>query len=187
MYGKVRTAFEKRGHYAISCDILPCETKGCHYWGRVEDIINNDWDLIIAHPPCTYLCNSGVSWLHRDQSRWGKMIKAAKFFKMILENKCPKIAIENPIMHKYAIDIIGRRQDQVIQPYMFGHPERKATCLWLKNLEKIEQTNNVKHVMDSLPKKQSQRIHYASPSKDRWKIRSETFQGIADAMATQWG
>ena len=115
------------------------------------------------------------------------MIKAAKFFKMILENKCPKIAIENPIMHKYAIDIIGRRQDQVIQPYMFGHPERKATCLWLKNLEKIEQTNNVKHVMDSLPKKQSQRIHYASPSKDRWKIRSETFQGIADAMATQWG
>ena len=115
------------------------------------------------------------------------MVGGAKFFKTLLEADVPHIAIENPIMHKYAVEIIGRRQDQLVQPYMFGHPERKATCFWLKNLPPLRETNNVKAEMEQLPKSEAQRIHYTPPSEDRWKIRSTTFQGIAGAMATQWG
>ena len=114
------------------------------------------------------------------------MQKGVLFFKKLLDAPIPMIAVENPIMHKYAVEIIGRRQDQVIQPFMFGHPERKATCLWLENLPKLKPTKDVKLEMELLPKKESQRIHYASPGKDRWKLRSRTFPGIAEAMATQW-
>jgi len=185
--GRVRDAFLKLGFNAVSCDLLPTESRGPHYQGDICDILDEGWDLMIAHPPCTYLANSGVSWLYRQKGRWEKMRHGAAFFKMLLDADIPHIAIENPIMHKYAVEIIGRRQDQLVQPYMFGHPERKATCFWLKNLPPLKETNNVKNEMNKLPKREAQRIHYASPGPERWKIRSRTFQGIADAMADQWG
>ena len=135
--GIVRDAFAAKGHNAWSCDILPSERPGNHHQSDVLDIINNGWDLIIAHPPCTYLCNSGVRWLHEREERWDQMREGAEFFKKMLKARCPKIAVENPIMHKYAVEIIGHRQDQVIQPWMFGDNESKAVCLWLKGLPKL--------------------------------------------------
>lgn len=186
--GKVREAFRKLGHDAWSCDLLPADDNSpYHYQGDVFDIINDGWDLMIAHPPCTYLTNAGVSWLYRKEGRWEQMREGAEFFKLLMDAPIPKIAVENPIMHKYAVEIIGRRQDQVIQPWMFGHMEQKATCLWLKGLPPLTSTNNVREEMSKLPKTVQQRLHYLPPSKDRWKIRSETYQGIADAFAEQWG
>ena len=186
--GKVREAFRRLGHDAWSCDLLPADDNSpYHYQGDVFDIIDQGWDLMIAHPPCTYLTNAGVSWLYRKEGRWDQMKDGAEFFRRLLDAPIPKIAVENPIMHKYAVEIIGRRQDQVIQPWMFGHMEQKGTCLWLKGLPELKPTNNVKEEMLKLPKTVSQRLHYLPPSKDRWKIRSETYQGIADAMAGQWG
>lgn len=186
--GRVRDAFIKRGHTAVSCDLLPTDSPGPHYKGDVLDIINDGWDLMIAHPPCTYMTNSGVSWLHKDPNRWALLDDAAKFFNLLLNAPVKRIAIENPIMHKYAKERIGnRKQNQVIQPWMFGHTEQKATCLWLKNLPLLQQTNNVKDAMMQLPDNERQRLHYLPPSKDRWKLRSTTYQGIADAMAAQWG
>lgn len=186
--GTVRDAFLAKGHDAVSCDLLPTDKSGPHYQGDVFDIINDNWDLMIAHPPCTYLCNSGVSWLYSKPGRWENMKESALFFKSLLEvEHIPRIAVENPIMHKYAKQIIGVTQTQLIQPYMFGNMERKATCLWLKGLPKLEETENVKDEMEKLPKNKQQRLHYAPPSKDRWKIRSKTYDGIAKAMADQWG
>lgn len=156
--GKVRDSFIKMGHEAVSCDLLPSESNfGPHYQGDVLDILENGWDILIAHPPCTYLCNSGVSWLHKDPERWDKMVEGANFFKKLLMCNIPKIAIENPIMHKYAVEIIGRRQDQVIQPWMFGHGETKATCLWLKGLPLLKPTNIVSG--------REQRLHKLPPSR----------------------
>lgn len=177
--GKVRDAFIKKGHNAISVDFLPTEKPGPHIQGDGIYLLNHEWDMIIGHPPCTFLCNSGVSWLHKDISRWEKMVDAAKLFKTLLNANCDKICIENPIMHKYAVAIIGRRQDQVIQPWQFGHGETKATCLWLKGLEPLKPTD----IVDG----REQRLHKLPPSKDRGKLRSETYQGVADAMAAQWG
>ncbi|UCC87929.1 MAG: hypothetical protein JSV81_01150 [Anaerolineales bacterium] len=186
--GRVRDAFIKRGHDAMSCDILPTDVDGPHYQGDVRDILNDGWDLMIAHPPCTYLTNSGVTWLHKDPSRWAKLDEGAAFFKMLLEAPVDRIAVENPIMHKYAKERIGGvKQSQVVQPWMFGHMEQKATCLWLKGLPMLKPTKDVKAEMMALPDSERQRLHYLPPSKDRWKKRSETFQGIADAMAEQWG
>lgn len=186
--GKVREAFRKLGHDAWSCDLLPADDNSpYHYQCDVLELLDKGWDLMIAHPPCTYLTNAGVSWLYKQPGRRDKMKDGAEFFKKLLNAPIPRIAVENPIMHKYAVEIIGRRQDQVLQPYMFGHMERKGTCLWLKGLPKLVETNNVKTEMLKLPKNVQQRLHYLPPSKDRWKIRSETFQGIADAMASQWG
>lgn len=186
--GKVREAFRKLGHDAWSCDLLPADDDSpYHYQCDVLTLLDKGWDMMIAHPPCTYLTNAGVTWLHRQPGRWDKMREGAEFFKRLLEADIPLIAVENPIMHKYAVEIIGRRQDQVIQPWMFGHTERKGTCLWLKGLPPLTSTNNVKAEMLKLPKNQQQRLHYLPPSKDRWKLRSETYQGIADAIAEQWG
>ena len=186
--GTVRDAFIALGHDAMSCDLLPTDKPGPHYQGDVFDIINDSWDLMIAHPPCTYLTNSGVTWLHKDPSRWDKLDEGAAFFKALLNLKIPKIAIENPIMHKYAKERIGNvKQTQIIQPWMFGHKEQKATCLWLKGLPPLTATNNVKEAMLNLPKRERERLHYLPPSPNRWKIRSTTFQGIANAMAIQWG
>jgi hypothetical protein len=176
--GIVRDAFIKRGHDAISCDLLPSDTDGPHIQGDLTQVDLSKFDLMVAHPPCTYLCNSGVCWLHRDKSRWDKMREGAEFFKFLLNAKVAKIAVENPIMHKYAVEIIGRRQDQVIQPWQFGHGETKATCLWLKGLSPLKPTKIVEGRV--------QRLHLLPPSKDRWKLRSTTYQGIADAMAEQW-
>ena len=185
--GTVRDAFTKLGHDATSCDLLPSDRPGKHYQGDVFDIINDGWDLMIAHPPCTYLCNSGVCWLHKDKSRWDKMRDGAEFFKKLLNADIPKKCIENPVMHKYAKEIIGVNQTQVVQPFMFGHMERKATCLWLSGLPPLVEIDNVYEEMMKLPKRERERLHYLPPSKDRWKLRSTTYQGIADAMAAQWG
>jgi len=186
--GTVRDAFLARGHFAMSCDLLASDREGPHYQGSVADIIGNGWDLMIAHPPCTYLTNSGVCHLHKDPARWGKLDEGAAFFKMLLDADIPRIAVENPIMHGHAKERIGNvKQTQVVQPWMFGHMEQKATCLWLKGLPPLRETRNVKQQMLALPKSQRERLHYLSPSPDRWKLRSTTFQGIADAMASQWG
>ncbi len=185
--GRVRDAFAKLGHDAWSCDILDSESPGNHIKDDVLNHLDKNWDLIVAHPPCTYLSNSGVMWLHKQEGRWEKMKAAAGFFKRFLEVDCPRVAIENPIMHKYGKELIGENQSQVIQPYMFGHKEQKATCLWLKGLKPLVETDNVKQEMMKLSNKERQRLHYLPPSKDRAKLRSMTFQGIADAMASQWG
>jgi len=185
--GVVRDAFIARGHDAMSCDILPTDKPGPHYQGDVFDVLNDGWDLMIAHPPCTYLSNSGVCHLHKSTDRWLKLFDGAAFFKRLLDADIRRIAVENPIMHKYGKQLIGGvRQSQVIQPWMFGHTEQKATCLWLKGLPDLEPTNNVRDAMMKLPKNQREKLHYLPPSPERAKLRSTTFQGIADAMAEQW-
>ena len=184
----VTKEFRKLGHEAYSCDIEPC-SGGHPEWHLQQGVIpllKEQWDLMIAHPPCTYLSNSGVSWLYRKEGRWQQMVDGALFFKTLLDADIPRIAIENPIMHKYAKEIIGRGQDQVIQPWMFGHPEQKATCLWLKNLPKLQPTENVKHKLKTLPDSERQKLHWLPPGPDRAKLRSKTFPGIARAMARQW-
>lgn len=188
--GTVRDAFRARGHDAWSCDILPTDADPAwHIQGdAVEVAYGQDWDLMIAHPPCTYLTNSGVTWLHKDPTRWTKLDDAAAFFKRLYDAPIERKCIENPIMHKYAKERIGGiKQSQVIQPWMFGHTEQKATCLWLQGLPELKPTNNLKEQMMALPDNERQRLHYLPPSADRWKLRSTTFKGIADAMAEQWG
>jgi len=186
--GTVRDAFIRAGHDAMSCDLLPTDAAGPHYQGDVKYVLDDEWDLLIAHPPCTYMTNSGVSWLHKDPARWALLDDAAAFFNLLLDAPVKRIAVENPIMHKYAKERIGnRKQNQVVQPWMFGHMEQKGTCLWLKNLPLLTATNNVKAEMLLLPDNERQRLHYLSPGPDRWKLRSKTYQGIADAMAAQWG
>lgn len=185
--GVVRDEFIARGHDAYSCDLLESETPGPHYQGNVFDIINEGWDLMIAHPPCTYLSNSGVCWLKTDPTRHAKMVDGAEFFKKLLNANIPKIAVENPVMHGYAKTIIGATQTQVIQPWMFGHMEQKATCLWLKGLPPLVPTRNVRKKMLTLPMHARQRLHYLSPGPERAHIRSITFKGIARAFAEQWG
>lgn len=184
--GVVREAFKSRGHDAWSIDLLPTEQDGNHIQGDVLNVLSDGWDLLIAHPPCTYLANSGVRWLYvtgespkRNSERWTKMEEASKFFKALLKAPINKIAIENPIMHRYAKEIIGRGHDQIIQPWQFGHGETKGTGLWLVNLPLLVSTQIVEG--------RRPRVHYESPSPDRWKSRSRTLQGIADAMAIQWG
>jgi len=185
----VTIELRKLGHEAFSCDIMEC-SGGHPEWHIQRDAIavanREHWDMMIAHPPCTYLSNSGVCWLHKDESRWGKLQDGASFFKKLLDSPIERIAVENPIPHKYAVEIIGRKYDQLVQPYMFGHPESKATCFWLKNLPKLTETNNVKEEFESLPKNVAQRLHYLPPGKDRAMLRSKTFPGIAKAIAKQW-
>lgn len=184
--GTVRDAFAALGWDAWSCDFLPTEKPGNHHQGDVREIINDGWDILVAHPTCTYMTNSGVCWLHKSPERWVKLFEAADFFCEMLESKVPHIAVENPVMHKYAKRLVRARQTQVVQPWMFGHMEGKATCLWLKNLPPLIPTNNVKAEMMKLPINQRQRLHYLPPGPDRWKQRSKTYEGIAAAMANQW-
>lgn len=184
--GTVRDAFTALGHDATSCDLLPTETPGQHYQGDVFNIIDQGWDLLIGHPPCTYLTNSGVRWLHSDPQRWQHLIDGAVFFRRLLEAPIPRVAIENPIMHRYATKIVGRKHDQLIQPWMFGHPEQKGTGLWLRGLPPLIGTEDVRAVMDHLPERERSRIHYMPQTKDRSKLRSVTYAGIAAAMAAQW-
>ena len=173
--GRVRDAFIKRGHDAISCDLLPTDSPGPHYKGDVFDIINDGFDLMIAHPPCTHLAVSGARHFARKRES-GEQQQAIDFFMQLALLPIPKKAIENPIC---IMSRIWRKPDQIIQPWMFGHGETKATCLWLEGLEKLTPTNIVDGRED--------RIHKMPPSPDRWKLRSTTYQGIADAMANQWG
>ena len=184
--GVVRDAFLAMGHDAMSCDLLPTDSPGPHYQGDVMDIVGEGWDLMIAHPPCTYLANSGVSWLYKQPKRWKKMIAGAVFFRDLLTCNIPRIAVENPVMHGYAKSIVGQQQSQTIQPYMFGHMEQKATCLWLKGLPLLQPTSDLRRETMALPDNERQRLHYLPPSEDRWKLRSTTYKGIAEAMAAQW-
>lgn len=189
--GTVRDAFLKLGHDAVSCDLLPTEVEGPHFQGDVTEILHAGWDLLIAHPPCTFLTVAGAAWLyHPDDkhlptserrphpkfpNRRKDQREALEFVRMLMAAPIPMIAVENPIS---VISSQIRKPDQVIQPWMFGHGETKATCLWLKNLPKLQPTNIVEG--------REQRLHKLPPSPDRWKLRSKTYQGIADAMADQW-
>lgn len=175
------------GHTAMSCDLIDCSGghPEWHYKNDIFEVIKqyDNIDLFIAHPPCTYLANSGVRWLYnkdgsKNEDRWNKMIEAALFFKQLLNTDCEHIAIENPIMHKHAMEIIGVKPTQVIQPWQFGHGETKATCLWLKGLPKLEPTD----IVDG----REQKMWKLPPSPDRQKLRSKTYKGIAKAIANQW-
>jgi hypothetical protein len=185
--GAVRDAFIAAGHDATSCDLLPTDAPGPHYQGDVRHILRDGWDLMVAHPPCTYLALSGVRWLYTQPLRWQDLIDGAVFFRALLEAPIERIAVENPIMHNWAARIVGQKQAQIVQPWMFGHPERKGTGLWLKNLPRLNPTNDVRDEMATLTRQQQHRIHHLSPTVDRWKLRSATFPGLAAAMADQWG
>ena len=180
--GRVRDAFIAQGHDAISCDLLPTERVGPHYQGNVFDIINDGFDLMVAHPPCTDLAVSGAAWFAKKRAD-GSQQKSIEFFMALANANIPKICIENPIG---IMSTLWRKPSQIIQPWMFGHPESKATCLWLKGIPLLIPTKNVKPEMELLPRNKQMRMHYLPPSPNRWKVRSETYQGIADAMAERW-
>lgn len=192
-------AFRARGHEAFSCDISPTDgNPDWHFQTDLFNAIDDSYDLYIFHPPCTYLSNSGVChlWItpYKDapkkilnSERWIQMVDGAHFFKRILDLPYTKICIENPIPHGYAIEKIGQKYTQIIHPWMFGHMEQKATCLWLKGLPKLVETDNVKEQMLALPKKERERLHYLSPGPNRAKERAKTYDGIGQAMAMQWG
>ena len=172
--GAVRDAFTKGGHDAMSCDLLPAETPGQHYQGDVRDVLDYPWDLMIAHPPCTHLSVSGAR--HFAEKRMdGRQQSAVSFFMALARAPIPKIAIENPVC---IMSRMWRKPDQIIQPWQFGHGETKATCLWLRGLPLLVPTD----VVDG----REARIHRMPPSADRWKDRSMTYQGVANAMAAQW-
>lgn len=170
--GVVRDAFTKMGQDATSCDFLPSETPGKHYQGDVRDILNDGWDLMIAHPPCTHLAVSGARWFDEKKQ---EQEKALDFVKLLMEANIPRICIENPVS---IISSVIRQPDQIIQPWMFGHGETKATCLWLKGLPRLRPTN--------IAYGRENRVHHEPPGPERWKNRSRTYEGIAQAMATQW-
>ena len=175
--GVVRDAFRKKGHDAWSCDILPSDKSDYHIHGNVLNHLDESWDIMIAHPPCTRLCNSGVRWLN-ERNLWQELEKATKFFNDLKNADIDKICVENPIPHKYAKAIIGK-YDMLTQPYHHGHEESKATCFWLDNLPPLFKTKIVKPVNGSA-------MHKLPPTKDRWKLRSKTYDGISQAIVDQW-
>jgi len=183
--GTVRNAFNSLGDHidAWSCDLLPTDVEGPHIQGDVLKIINNqDWNLVIAHPPCTYLTVSNAkNWAELQAN--GKQQAAIDFVEAIYFSDCPHICVENPVGALSTRSRLGPAS-QYIQPYEFGHPEQKKTGLWLKGLPKLKGTKFID--VSGLPKKEVQRLHYLGPSKDRWKLRSTTYKGIAEAMATQF-
>lgn len=168
----VRDAFIRAGHDAMSCDILPTEVPGPHHEGDVTDILEDGWDLMIAHPPCTHLAVSGARWF---KDKKAEQAEALDFVRLLLDAPIPRIALENPVS---IISSKIRKPDQIIQPWQFGHGEVKATCLWLKNLPALVPTEVVEG--------REARVHMMPPGPNRWRERSRTFQGIADAMAAQW-
>ena len=173
--GTVRDAFIRGGHDAMSCDLLPTDKPGPHYQGDVRNILDYPWDLLIAHPPCTHLAVSGARHFFAKRMT-GQQHEAASFFMVLAKAPIKTICIENPVC---VMSSLWRQPDQIIQPWQFGHGECKATCLWLKNLPPLVPANVVEG--------REQRIWKMPPSPDRWKERSKTFEGIANAMAQQWG
>ena len=194
--GAVRDSFIKQGHYAMSCDLLPTDSPGPHYQGSVLDILNDGWDMMIAHPPCTYLAVSGNRWLYnkdksRNEERWKNRGEALDFVRLLMDAPIEKIAIENPVS---VISSEIRKPDQIIQPWQFGDEAQKTTCLWLKNLPKLKPTKIVgKGEFTTFksgkrhPKWYADALAKAKTKAERQKLRSKTFQGIASAMAEQWG
>ena len=187
--GAVRDAFIRAGHYAASCDLLPSESPlGDHFQCNVLDIIDHDWDLMVAHPPCTYLSVSGMHWTTRGLRDPKLTEDALDFVQQLMDAPIERIAIENPIS---VISSRIRKPDQIITPYQFGHDASKKTCLWLKNLPLLKMTAYVQpRIANGKPRWSNQTDsgqNRLPPSKDRWKIRSQTYEGIANAMAKQWG
>lgn len=188
--GIVRDAFRAKGHDAWSCDLLPTEIPGQHIQGDVLEILNDGWDLMIAHPPCTYLCVPGAHYLHTQKDRWSKMIGAKLLFENLFNQQIQKIAVENPLPHHYAE---LPKYNQIIQPWMFGEPFSKRTCLWLKNLPLLKPTNIIADHGERYVRTARQQAKYGKSSNSKWyakatpKERSKTFPGIAKAMAEQWG
>lgn len=182
--GRVRDAFTKLGHYAVSCDLLPSDTPGEHYQGDVKNIINNGWDMMIAFPPCTYLCSSGLHWNKRRPERAKLTEEALEFVSFLLNVDIPHILLENPVG---CINTRIRPPNQIINPFEYGHPESKRTCLWLKNLPLLKPTNVLplppSGIWDNQTKSKQNKL---PPSPDRWRLRSLTYQGIADAIAGQY-
>lgn len=186
--GTVRDAFIARGHDALSCDLLPTEKPGPHYQGNVLDIIGSGWDLLIAHPPCTYLTSSGLHWNTRRPERAELTNEAVQFVLALASAPIPRICIENPIG---CLSTRWRKPDQIIQPWQFGHDASKSTCLWLNGLMPLRATDLVAPRIVNGKKRWSNQTdsgqNKLGPSPDRWALRSLTYPGIADAMATQWG
>ena len=174
--GRVRDAFRSRGHDAMSCDLLETEVPGPHYQGPVEDVLNDGWDLMVAHPPCTYLAISGMWATYRGKRPWQATADALNFVRLLMDAPIDRWAIENPVS---MISTAIRKPDQIIQPWEYGHGETKATCLWLKNLPRLRPSNCVEGRDCNIIK--------MSPGPDRWKERSRTFEGVAEAMGDQWG
>ena len=183
--GKVREAFRRRGHQAYSCDLLESDDNSPHHYrGDCWEVIDLGWDLIIMHPPCTALAVSGNAHYGSGMKRNGERLEAIEWTLALYDHakdNAPQVAMENPV------GVLPIKASQYIQPYQFGHAESKKTGLWLHNLPPLIATDDVESLWRTLPKKEAQRIHMLPPSADRWKIRSETYQGIADAMADQWG
>lgn len=187
--GRVRDAFRAAGHDAWSCDLLPCDAdRAYHIQGDVVPLLGQGWDLMVAHPPCTYLCSSGLHWNKRVEGRQAKTEAALDFVRTLLSCPIPRVAIENPVG---CISTRIRKPDQTIQPWQFGHDASKATCLWLKELPLLGPTAIISpRMVAGRPRWANQTDsgqNRLGPSADRWKIRSETYSGIATAMAQQWG
>ncbi len=186
--GTVRDAFRARRHDAVSCDLLPTDAPGPHYQGPVQDIISDGWDLMIAHPPCTYLSVSGMHWTTRGLRDPQLTEDALAFVRMLMGAPIPRVAIENPVS---VISTRIRKPDQIITPSQFGHDASKKTCLWLKGLPLLRPTQLVEPRIIRGRKRWGNQTdsgqNRLSPSPDRWKIRSATYPGIAAAMADQWG
>jgi site-specific DNA-cytosine methylase len=182
--GTVRDAFLRRGHDAISCDLLPTDAPGPHYQGDVRDVLGNGWDLMICHPPCTHLAVSGARHFKKKRET-GEQQASLDFVRLLLEAPIPHICLENPVS---IISSRIRKPDQVIQPWMFGHGETKATCFWLRGLPLLQRTHRRGDLFCAEePTERVQRLHRLSPGPNRWKERSRTFAGVASAMADQWG
>ena len=185
--GIVRDAFAAKGHDAWSCDILPTESPGNHFQGDVLEHLDKGWDLMIAHPPCTHLAVSGARWFTEGKKPWSLQIEALNFVRKLLDAPIDKIALENPVS---VISTKIRKPNQIIQPFQYGHDVTKKTCLWLKNLPNLKPTKIVKPDIVLVNGKKMSRMHYESfklPSKERSKVRSKFYTGIAEAMADQWG
>ena len=181
----VTKEFRKLGHEAYSCDVIEC-SGGHPEWHLQQDVtelLEKEWDMIIAFPPCTHLAVSGAAWFE-EKRKDGRQQEGIDFFMKFANANCERMAIENPVG---IMSTQWRKPDQIVQPYEFGHMEQKKTCLWLKGLPKLVGTDNVKDEMMKLSKKERERIHYLSPGPERAKLRSKTFPGIAKAMAEQWG
>jgi hypothetical protein len=171
--GRVRDAFIRHGHDAMSCDLLPTEVAGPHHEGPVEEVLDQGWDLMVAHPPCTHLAVSGSRHFHRKQR---EQAEALDFVRLLMDAPIPRWCIENPVS---VISSAIRPPDQIIQPWEYGHGEVKTTCLWLRNLPRLMPTNCVDG--------REERVHLMPPGPDRWKERSRTYEGVAAAMGEQWG
>ena len=182
--GTVRDAFRARGHDAMSCDLLPTDVPGPHHQGDVRDVLGDGWDLMVAHPPCTYLSVSGMHWTRRGLRDPQLTEDALSFVRLLMDAPIARIAVENPVS---IISSRIRKPDQIVHPWQFGHDASKRTCLWLKNLPPLVPTDILPG--DAKTRRANQTPsgqNKLGPSPDRWKIRSATYQGIADAMANQW-